>query len=62
MEPIKISGLEPYSSIYLSTIGGHVWMNIMVKHGSANLQLDEKAVEQLIEALHKTVSEAESGG
>jgi hypothetical protein len=62
MEPIKISGLEPYSSIYLSTIGGYVWMNIMVKHGSANLQLDEKAVEQLIEALHKTVSEAESGG
>jgi hypothetical protein len=37
-------------------------MNIMVKHGSANLQLDEKAVEQLIEALHKTVSEAQNGG
>ena len=55
MEPIKISGLEPYSSIYLSTIGGYVWMNIMVKHGSANLQLDEKAVEQLIEALQQAI-------
>jgi hypothetical protein len=30
-------------------------MNIMVKHGSANLQLDEKAVEQLIEALQQAI-------
>ena len=57
MESIKIEGVEQYQSIFVDTITNDVWVNIIVRNGSANLCISPENAEKLIEALRIAIGE-----
>lgn len=57
MESIKIEGSEMHQGIYVDTIGEDVWVNIIVRNGSANLCISPENAEKLIEALRIAINE-----
>jgi len=59
MESIKIEGVEQFQSIYVGTIGEDVWVDIIIKNGSANLCLTSQGAEDLIDALRIAISTTE---
>ncbi len=59
MESIKIEGVEQFQSIYVGTIGEDVWVDIIIKNGSANLCLTSQGAEDLIDALRIAISATE---
>ena len=62
MESIKIEGVEPHQGIYVDTIGEDVWVNIIVRNGSANLRITPENAEKLIEALRVAIGQVEYEG
>lgn len=62
MESIKIEGAERHTSIYVDTIGEDVWVNIIVKNGTANLRITPENAEKLIEAIRIAIGEVEYAG
>jgi hypothetical protein len=59
MESIKIEGVEPHQGIYVDTIGEDVWVNIIVRNGSANLCITPDGADKLIQALLLAIAEVE---
>ena len=59
MESIKIEGVEPHTGIYVDTISEDVWINIIVRNGSANLCISPENAEKLIEALRVAIGQVE---
>ena len=57
MESIKIEGVEQHQGIYVDTITDDVWVNIIVRNGSANLCISPENAEKLIEALRIAINE-----
>jgi hypothetical protein len=53
MESIKIEGVEQHQGIYVDTIGENVWVNIIVRNGSANLCITPENADKLIEAIYR---------
>ncbi len=62
MESIKIEGVEPHQGIYVDTIGEDVWVNIIVRNGSANLCITPENAEKLIEAIRTAICKVEYEG
>ena len=62
MESIKIDGVEQHSGIYVDTIGEDVWIDIIVRNGSANLCITPENAEKLIEAIRIAIGEVEYAG
>ena len=62
MESIKIDGVEQHSGIYVDTIGEDVWIDIIVRNGSANLCITPENAEKLIEAIRTAIGEVEYAG
>jgi hypothetical protein len=62
MESIKIEGVEPHQGIYVDTIGEDVWVNIIVRNGSANLCITPENAEKLVEALRVAIGQVEYEG
>ncbi len=62
MESIKIEGVEQHQGIYVDTIGEDVWVNIIVRNGSANLCITPENAEKLIEAIRVAIVEASNEG
>jgi hypothetical protein len=62
MESIKIDGVEQHSGIYVDTIGEDVWIDIIVRNGSANLCITPENAEKLIEAIRVSITEAQYAG
>jgi hypothetical protein len=62
MESIKIEGIEQHTGIYVDTIGEDVWVNIIVRNGSANLRITPENAEKLIEALRVAIGQVEYEG
>jgi hypothetical protein len=58
MESIKIEGVEQFQSIYVGTIGEDVWVDIIIKNGSANLCITPENAGKLVEALRIAIIEA----
>ena len=59
MESIKIEGVEPHTGIYVDTISEDVWINIIVRNGSANLCITSDGADKLIQALLLAIAEVE---
>jgi len=59
MESIKIEGVEQHTGIYVDTIGEDVWVNIIVRNGSANLCIKPENAEKLIEAIRTAICKVE---
>ena len=59
MESIKIDGVEQHSGIYVDTIGEDVWIDIIVRNGSANLCITPENAEKLIEAIRTAIGQVE---
>lgn len=57
MESIKVAGVEPHQNIFVDTITDDVWVNIIVRNGSANLCISPENAEKLIEALRIAINE-----
>ncbi len=62
MESIKIEGVEQFQSIYVGTISEDVWIDIIIKNGSANLCISPENAEKLVEALRIAIVEASNEG
>ena len=62
MESIKIEGVEPHTGIYVDTISEDVWINIIVRNGSANLCIKRENAEKLIEAIRTAICKVEYEG
>jgi hypothetical protein len=62
MESIKIEGVEQHTGIYVDTIGEDVWIDIIVRNGSANLCITPENAEKLIEAIRTAIGEVEYAG
>jgi hypothetical protein len=62
MESIKIEGVEPHTGIYVDTISEDVWINIIVRNGSANLCIKPENAEKLIEAIRTAICKVEYEG
>lgn len=62
MESIKIEGVEQHQGIYVDTIGENVWVNIIVRNGSANLCITPENADKLIEAIRVAIVEASNEG
>jgi hypothetical protein len=62
MESVKIDGVEEHSGIYVDTIGEDVWIDIIVRNGSANLCITPENAEKLIEAIRTAIGEVEYAG
>jgi hypothetical protein len=62
MESIKIEGVEQHTGIYVDTIGEDVWVNIIVRNGSANLCIKPENAEKLIEAIRTAICKVEYEG
>jgi hypothetical protein len=62
MESIKIDGVEQHSGIYVDTIGEDVWIDIIVRNGSANLCITPENAEKLIEAIRTAIGQVEYAG
>ena len=62
MESIKIDGVEQHTGIYVDTIGEDVWIDIIVRNGSANLCITPENAEKLIEAIRIAIGEVEYAG
>jgi hypothetical protein len=62
MESVKIDGVEKHSGIYVDTIGEDVWIDIIVRNGSANLCITPENAEKLIEAIRTAIGEVEYAG
>jgi hypothetical protein len=62
MESIKIEGVEQHTGIYVDTIGEDVWVNIIVRNGTANLCITPENAEKLIEAIRIAIGEVEYAG
>ncbi len=59
MESIKIEGVEQHTGIYVDTIGEDVWVNIIVRNGSANLCITPENAEKLIEAIRTAIGQVQ---
>ncbi len=62
MESIKIEGVEQHTGIYVDTIGEDVWVNIIVRNGTANLCITPENAEKLIEAIRTAIGQVEYAG
>ena len=62
MESIKIEGVEQFQSIYVGTISEYVWIDIIIKNGSANLCITPENAEKLIEAIRVAIGQVEYEG
>jgi hypothetical protein len=62
MESIQIKGVDHHTSIYVDTIYEDVWINIIVKNGTANLCITPENAEKLIEAIRIAIGEVEYAG
>ena len=60
MESIKIDGVEQHSGIYVDTIGEDVWIDIIVRNGSANLCITPENAEKLIEGIRTAIAQVEN--
>jgi hypothetical protein len=59
VESIKIEGVEQHQGIYVDTIGEDVWVNIIVRNGSANLCITPENAEKLIEAIRTAIGQVQ---
>jgi hypothetical protein len=62
MESIKIEGVDQHTGIYVDTIAEDVWINIIVRNGTANLCITPENAEKLIEAIRIAIGEVEYAG
>jgi hypothetical protein len=59
MESIKIEGVEQHTGVYVGIVNNGVWVNVLVKNGSANLCISPENAEKLIEALRVAIGQVE---
>ena len=59
MESIRISGVNTYESVFVSTQGHNVWINLQVRGGSAYTNITPVEAQRMIKALEAAIKDVE---
>jgi hypothetical protein len=59
MESIRIGGVNKYESVFVSTQGHNVWINLQVRGGSAYTNITPLEAQRMIKALEAAIKDVE---